>query len=136
MNSSASPQPTTESTQKNVTGIWLILIASIAAIAFPLVYFVIWPAHVRSVLLQTGIQAEGVITNIEPTGNQINHQPEIKITVDVTPKDGPVFRTNTKQVVNPIFAPSFQPGKRVLVRYDAHDHSKMTIEYTQGSSAQ
>lgn len=110
----------------------LILLFFVAVTIGPLSYFFIWPNYVRSNLLKTGLQAEGQIVSVEPTGNYINNQPEARIIIDVTPKDGVPFRSETRLVVHQLSAPLYQPGKRVLVRYDVNDHSKMTIEYTEG----
>lgn len=102
-------------------------------IAGPLIYFVFWPQYVRTELLKNGLEAEGVITEISPTGNYFNNQPEARIVVTVTPKEGTPFRSETRMVINPLYSPSYQPGKRVRVRYDKNDSSKMTIEYTEGA---
>lgn len=110
----------------------LILLFFAVAIIGPLTYFFIWPNYVRSNLLKTGIQAEGRIVSVEPTGNYINDQPEARIVIDVTPKDGAPFRSETRFVIHQLYVPLYQPGKRVLVRYEKGDHSKMTIEYTEG----
>lgn len=110
----------------------LILLFFVAVTIGPLTYFFIWPNYVRSSLLKTGLQAEGQIVSVEPTGNYINNQPEARIIVDVTPKDGVPFRSETRLVIHQLSVPLYQPGKRVLVRYNENDHSKMTIEYTEG----
>lgn len=111
-------------------GVVVILLIG-AVIVCPIVYFFIWPSHVRSQLLANGIQAQGTITAIRPTGNYMNNQPEAAITVTIQPAQGEPFQAETRMIVNPLYSPQFQPGKSVLVRYDQNDRTKMTIEYTQ-----
>ncbi len=131
----ASPTPSAsqprQSIQLGKTASRLVILAFAAIIIVPIAYFMIWPSYVRSQLLKTGLQAEGTIVDISPTGNYVNNQPEARIVVDIRPEGGTPFRSETRMIINPIYAPSYQPGRNVRVRYDQNDPSKMTIEYTQ-----
>lgn len=130
-----SPTPENETTPKTFAdkhwGLIIVALVLLTAV-LPLGYFIIWPSYVNSQLLKYGLQAEGTIVDIEPTGNYINEQPQARITVDVRPTDGKPFRAETKMIINALYAPMYQPGRPVRVRYDKDDHSKMTIEYTAG----
>ena len=98
-------------------------------------YIAFWPSFQNNQLLKNGAQAEGVITDVQPTGNYINRQPEARITIQAhttsTAGDGPLFMTQTVMAINPLFVPQFQVGKQVLIRYDKHNPARAAIEYTQ-----
>lgn len=91
-------------------------------------YLLLWPGYQRRQLLVTGLAAEGVITAVETTGNVRNSQPEVRVNVHVTPEQGASFDTEVTMVLDPVYAPQFQPGNRVRIRYDHNDYRKAAIE--------
>ncbi len=102
----------------------------LATTAVPL-YFMFYPEYERSQLIKNGLSAEGIIVSIEDTGNRFNDQPQVKVTVDVQPKNDSAFKAAAKMIVSPVHLPQFQPGKKVQVRYDPADPSKIAIESVQ-----
>ncbi len=124
-----SPGTPARDSRVGVLIVVLILVASLGMIA----YFFIWPSYQRDQLLQNGIQAEGTITSIEPTGSVVNSQPVARVTVTIRPTGGTAYTAVTKMVINAIYAPQYQPGKKVLVRYDKENPSEFAIEYVQGN---
>lgn len=132
MISSTPPPAPRQVTQLSNAASALIILFFVAVTVVPVGYFLVWPNYVRSQLLKNGLQAEGTIVRIEPTGTYVNDQPQARITVEVRPTEGQPFQAETKMVINALYVPLYQPGKRVLVRYDENDHTKMTIEYTEG----
>lgn len=124
-----SPAPAAGGSKFGVLIVVFILAASLGMIG----YFLIWPSYQRDQLLQNGIQAEGTITAIEPTGSIVNSQPEARVTVSIRPTGGTAYTAVTKMVINAIYAPQYQPGKNVLVRYDKNNPSEFAIEFVQGN---
>lgn len=113
-----------------------VILFFLAAILLPISYFFVLPRYQTAQLLKNGIQAEGVITAIAPTGTYYNSQPEAEITIQVHSTTTPemiLFTTKARQVINPLSASPFQPGKKVLIRYEQSNPSKATIEYAEGS---
>lgn len=130
-----SPPQTPTSPKVIRVGNWaaiVFILFILAVVLIPIGYFMIWPSYQNSQILKNGIQAEGTITAIEPTGNYYNDQPEAKIAVSVHPTSTgqtATFTTVIRYIVNPIYSPQLQPGKLVLIRYLPNDPSKATIEY-------
>lgn len=124
---SPSGQPT-----RKISVPWLGLFI-LAMVAIPMMCFIV-PECERDALLKDGVAAEGTILAIKPTGNTFNDQPQVKINLEVRPKDGEAYTAETKMIINPVYMPQFQPGKKVFVRYDAEDPSKVAIEATEDGS--
>jgi hypothetical protein len=99
-------------------------------LALPLFIF-FYPEYQREQLIQNGLPAQAEILDIEPTGSTYNDQPQARIRLLVTPETGESFEAETTMIINPIYAPQFQPGKRVKVRYDGADKTKVAIEETE-----
>lgn len=106
-------------------GVMLVL-----GLALPL-YIFFYPEYQNSQLLENGLPARAEILSIEPTGNTYNDQPQARIRLLVSPELSEQFEAETLMIINPIYAPQFQPGKMVKVRYDANNHSKVAIEETE-----
>src|SRR5687767_7881391 len=50
--------------------------------------------------LQTGIPAQAKILQVAQTGSYVNYQPQVALTVEVTPEDGsPPYQTVTKMIL-------------------------------------
>lgn len=69
-------------------------------------------------LMETGVEASGVITDLDETGDYVNREPEIEITVEVTPAEGEPFTAKTLKVLGPIDLKRYEVGAKVDVRYD------------------
>jgi len=117
---------------KKTKGIISIAIGAmiLLGVALPL-FFVFYPEYERDQLIKNGTSASGVITDIEPTGNIVNDQPQVRVTVKVTTENGETFDSVATMIINPVYIPQFQPGKNVKVKFDPSDHSKMAIEETE-----
>jgi hypothetical protein len=114
---------------KSMIGIGITVIA-ILGIAIPM-FFTFYPEYERDQLIKNGTAASGVITDIQPTGNIVNDQPQVKVTVKVTTENGETFESVATMIINPVYIPQFQPGKNVKVKFDPNDRSKMAIEETE-----
>lgn len=69
-------------------------------------------------ILREGLPAKARVTKIVPTGNYHNNQPEVAISLDVTPEAGDPFSSKVETYVSPVYLPRFQPGLAVDVRFD------------------
>lgn len=126
---SAGAQPPKKRSPKKT----ILLAVVIAAISLAVPFFTFWwPDYQQNQLIETGEPAEGKILSIEPTGNRYNSQYEYAIQVEVYPENAQTFQAEVRMVINAIYAPQFQPGHYVLVKYDPEDPSKIAIEETLG----
>ena len=107
-----------------------ITVLLLIGLVIPL-FFVFYPEYERDQLIQNGTPANGVITDIDPTGNIVNDQPQVNVKVRVTTDTGETFEAVATMIINPVYIPQFQPGKNVKVRFDPQDHSKIAIEETE-----
>ena len=108
---------------------WMFL--PVVLVIYFIGYQVFWPEYQRKQIIKNGLRAEGVILDADPTGSTYNSQPEVRLQLRVIPQNGEAYAAETVMVVNPIYAPEFQPGKRVKVRYDREDRSKVAVEETE-----
>jgi hypothetical protein len=69
-------------------------------------------------ILKEGIPAKARVTRIVPTGNYHNDQPEVRISLEVTPDTGEPFDSKVETYMSPVYLPRFQPGSVVDVRFD------------------
>jgi len=79
-------------------------------------------------LLLTGRRANGKIMEVWDTGVTINNQPQIGMTIEVTPDTEMPFRAEVKQVIPRLQTFYYRAGISCIVRYDPSDKSKVAIE--------
>jgi hypothetical protein len=130
----ATPETvSTQATPSNDQGGKITLfVIGVLAIAFAFSAWIFWwPEHLRDELMKTGIPADAVILSADPTGNVYNNQPQVRLALEVHPKDGAVYKAETRMIINPVYIPQFQPGTRVHIRYDQKDKTKVAIEETE-----
>ncbi|MFL1378213.1 MULTISPECIES: DUF3592 domain-containing protein [unclassified Nocardiopsis] len=75
-----------------------------------------------------GIPAQGVITEVRPTGNLVNGNPEMDVEVAVTRPDGSVFHTRTVKRLPARLSTSLQVGRVVTVHYIPGQEDEITIQ--------
>ncbi len=121
-------QPNQPSPKKNSNFKIVLVILGLAIL--PIAFF-LYPEFERSQILEDGIPAQGTIIKVRDTGNRFNDQPQVKVWVKVEPDKAEPYEAMTKMVISPVYIPQFQPGKRVRVRYDADDPTKIAIEATE-----
>ena len=107
------------------------LVFAILALAIIPIAFFLYPEFERAQILDNGIAAPGTIIKVEDTGQRYNDQPQVNVWVQVEPDKEEPYEAMTKMVISPVYIPQFQPGKRVHVRYDAEDRTKIAIEATE-----
>jgi len=82
----------------------------------------------REALTKNGIQAEATIVEVNDTGMTVNEiYPVIKFTLDVRPPEGEPFRAESKELINRMDIPTFQPGAVVPVLYDPRNPKNIVM---------
>jgi hypothetical protein len=119
------------SVPKKKKSFWWVTVLTIILPFFFIGYFVFWPDYQRERLIERGLPAEAVILKADPTGSVYNSQPEVRLRLRVLLSDGQTYEAETKMIINPMYAPQFQPGKQVKVRYDKEDKFKVAVEETE-----
>ena len=74
-------------------------------------------------LANDGVTGQGTIKQLEATGTEINHQPEMKIDLSLDSGQD----VSVTQPVSPAMIGSMQPGATIPVTYAKDDPSKLMI---------
>jgi hypothetical protein len=85
-------------------------------------------------ILESGVQARALITNVEDTGVTINNEPRVKLTLQVQPEGEVPFEAAKKTLVSRLSIPSV--GDTLWVRYDPADRSHVEIDNSNTGAAQ
>lgn len=82
----------------------------------------------RDALMKNGVQAEATIIEVNDTGMTVNEiYPVIKFTLEVRPPEGQPFRAESKELINRMDIPTFQPGAVVPVLYNPKNPSNVVM---------
>ncbi len=106
----------------------LVIPGFIFSVVLLLLLMFFWSYYSNDQLLRKGLPGEAVILDIQDTGNRYNDQPEVKLILEITPRQGAPFRSEAKQIISPVYLPQFQPGAHVEVRYDPKNRKKAAIK--------
>ncbi len=89
--------------------------AILFAIFFPTYETVLSPAIERASSQKRGVQAEAAILEVTDTQKTVNRiYPVVKLRLEVHPPEGEPFQAGTKEVINRMRIPMFQPGVVVI----------------------
>lgn len=116
------------------------IFGSIFALIFIVVFggvfwsFFIKPAMVRSKLAKTGVAATARIVSLADTGVTVNMNPQIKLTLEVTPPMGSPYIVEMKKVISRLDTSSYQPGNIVSVIVDPNDKNLIELSSDGGGS--
>ena len=108
-------------------------VATLGSLAFVgvILWFTLRPLlqnmNQRSQILQTGIPAMATIISLADTGMLVNHQPQVRIGLQVNPPHGLPYQTELTMVISMLMIPQVQPGLTVPVKIDPKDPSKVAI---------
>lgn len=69
-------------------------------------------------LQENGLPAQAKIVKVWDTGTTINHDPLVRMILEVHPPGGTPFQAETERLVSRLQIPQIQPGMVVDVRYD------------------
>ncbi len=104
----------------------------VALVLIPIVY-VFGPmgyrAYVTNQVLNNGLPATAVVTSLDDTGNRINEQPVIRMTLHVTPPNAPAFDATIQRVITVANYAGLAPGSHVRVKYNPNNHGQVAIIY-------
>ena len=78
-------------------------------------------------VLSEGVPATAVIKDVTDTGNRYNNNPQVKMTLEVTPKDGKPYTAQIITVVSVVYLARLQPGTVVNVKYDPKQPSRVAL---------
>lgn len=112
--------PGSEEPGQDVGAVLPLAVVAIAFIIMGLAFGPMILADRRNArILREGVPAKARVTKIVPTGNYHNEQPEVLISLEVTPNEGEPFASKVETYMSPVYLPRFQPGFIVDVRFDA-----------------
>ncbi|NVB42445.1 hypothetical protein G6O69_31770 [Pseudenhygromyxa sp. WMMC2535] len=78
-------------------------------------------------LVEEGVPATATITRVQETGTVVNKQPEVQVSVEVQPEDGPAFASQSTWVFSVSDTQSYSAGTKVKVFYDPEDRRAVAI---------
>jgi hypothetical protein len=117
----------------------LIVVVSLAATIIPIVFLLKKLGNMsanNAALMATGIPAQARVVQLGPTGLTVNDAPQMNITLEVHPPQGPGYRgasapwIATVQALVPVYAMArVQPGGFVNVRFDAMNPMRVAIDF-------
>lgn len=94
-----------------------------------LLYKLLWqPRFNLRKLQKSGIPARGKIISVEETNMSVNSNPQLKLVIELTNRDGQSYTTQCKTIVSrksPVF---FQPGKEVKVKVDPANDKNIILD--------
>lgn len=90
--------------------------------------FIFGPQFFQEKVLENGLPGTAVILDIAPTGVIVNDQPRCKLDLKVTTAAGEVYDTTIYMIISPVYLPQFQPGAKLMIKYDPQDKKKVAVE--------
>ena len=95
-----------------------VLIMAIAGFAASSVFGGPMMESYRSHVAETqGVAAQALIENVEDTGNRINYNPEVKMTLKIMPKGQAPVEVTIKRVISTVSVGEYHPGVMLNVIY-------------------
>jgi hypothetical protein len=108
----------------------MTLVVTVISLAIP--GFILWKLYQQSqesaALLRTGTAATATILDVATTGTEMNHDPQVRLTLQVKPAGQPPFTAVTHRFVSIVEIPRVQPGCEVAVRFDPANPARVAIE--------
>lgn len=80
-------------------------------------------------LMATGADAQATVLGLQQTGTFVNNNPQVILTLQVSPPGQPPFQAQTSTILPLVAVPQVQPGNVVNVKYDPMDHSKVMVNF-------
>lgn len=105
------------------------LIAIIVVLAFSLFLGpLLWNSFREHRLLKTGVAANARVDAVSETGDRVNSNPVVRVSLTVTAPDGIAFASEVLEIASAVRLQTLKPGAWVVVRYDAKDRTRMVID--------
>jgi hypothetical protein len=108
------------------TKLTITIAAAILAAAI-IIKKLMWP-FIQKYFFYEKLNAGAVLLNVQPTGIHINKQKQVILQLQVEPDQGKNFVTEMKAMFNEAEVAVLQPGTRVFVTYNAHNHKKISLQ--------
>ena len=78
-------------------------------------------------IVREGVEAQARIVEMTDTGNRFNHNPQVRLVVEVHPAKDEPFRAELTVVVSPVALQSWGEGTMIPVKYDPGDSSRVAL---------
>ena len=105
--------------------LWVAL--TVAAMILPPVLCQVSEWQDEERILRDGTPAKARVSDIRPTGNMYNDQPQVTISMQVQPAAGEPFSAKVVTFMSPVYLPRYQPGAMVDVRFDPKKPSDVAL---------
>lgn len=109
----------------------IILPTLIVGVVILVLWRTVWPIvqqnRLTRILLKSGTDAEGIVLQVHQTGTYVNNLPQLNIQMQVVPAKGQNFVTELKEIVALTDLPAVQPGLRLKVKFNPHNHKQVMI---------
>lgn len=103
-------------------GLKWIAILLVLAVVVGIVALTFGPTMLRDwrelQLKDHGTDATAMLLSIKDTGDRLNEDPVVQLTVEITPQDGKVWRAQIETAMSAVELPKYKVGDQVWVRYD------------------
>ncbi len=110
---------------------WLFVSLAISAVVIFFVYRMVagmtGNSKAGKALMATGADAQATVLGLQQTGTYVNMNPQVIITLQVSPPGQTPFQAQTSTILPMVAVPQVQPGAVVNVKYDPMDHSKVLL---------
>ncbi len=108
-----------------ITGVTLLIMGA--------VFFMVGRGFVNSAakaqrLRTEGIEAQGQVVSVQPTGMSVNNVPQVAITITVQMPNQAPYQATTKMLLQPMALAQLAPGTAVAVRVDPKNPQEILIE--------
>ncbi len=104
--------------------VFSVLVVALSLVPFVMVLVPLFQQHQRGMrLLSAGQVAPAQVLSLRDTGVQVNHRPQVELTVKVQPGAGESFQSRCVKVFDFSALAQIQPGTVIEVRYDPEDTS-------------
>ncbi len=86
--------------------------------------------HFRSQqMLASGVTASARVTDVHDTGNRYNHNPQVRLELEVQPEGRASFMAEVTVVLSAVDLLKLQPGTLVTVKYDPQRPTEVALVY-------
>ncbi len=100
------------------------------ALLLPLIaiaYIVLGGESRERFLQREGIKAKALIVRLQDTGTRYNHNPEVRITLEVHPTGKKPYRTILTEVLSPVDLADYRTDTEVWVRYNREKPTELIL---------
>jgi len=108
----------------------LVFTFAIIGVVLYVLYLKVWkPMQASKAILQNGLPGKARVLAIADTGMTVNDSPSVRLTLEVTPDNrmsGP-YQTELRTLINRLQVAQFQPGARLLIKYDPNNPMAVAI---------